>query len=100
MHWLAVALVLIYVHGCSSKGSTIRALFKWAHSQFGIVILLVMLPRIIVRDRDDHSPIVPLLGIANRLWSPDAWNSLGITLRHVPMSDETFSEQLEDIRVR
>ena len=40
---------------------------------------------------------VPLLGIANRLWSPDARNFLGISLPHVPVTDKIFSKQLEDI---
>ena len=127
LHWLvfilvAVALILIYAHGWSPKGSAIRALFKWTHMQFGIAILLVMLPRIIVRWRGERPPIVPsppswqewlahlmqlvlyvllftvpLLGIANRLWSPDNWNFLGISLPHVPVADKAFSKQLEDI---
>lgn len=126
-HWIvfvlvAAALVMIYAHGWSPKDSTIRALFKWTHMQFGIVILLLMLPRIIVRWRSGCPPIVPapprwqellahlvqlvlyvllfivpVLGIANRLWSPDAWNFLGIALPHVPITDKAFSEQLEDI---
>ncbi|MEO6985234.1 MAG: hypothetical protein ABI155_07805 [Paralcaligenes sp.] len=74
-----------------------------AHIQFGIAILLVMLPRMIAGWHGVSSPIVPppplwqdwlahlvqfvlyvllfavlLLSIANRLWSPDAWNFLGI----------------------
>ncbi|KAA0889352.1 cytochrome b [Pusillimonas sp. ANT_WB101] len=127
LHWLvfilvAAALTMIYAHGWSPKGSTIRAVFKWSHMQFGIVILLVMLPRIVVRWRSGRPSIVPppprwqeqlahavqfvlyvllfivpLLGIANRLWSPDAWNFLGITLPHVAVTDKGFSEQLEEI---
>ena len=127
LHWLVfilvtVALILIYAHGWSPKGSAIRAQFKWAHTQFGIVILLVMLPRIMVRWRSQRPPIappipswqewlahwmemvlyvllfaVPLMGIANRLWSPDAWNFLGISLPHVPVPDKAFSEQLESL---
>ncbi len=127
LHWLvfilvAMALTLIYAHGWSPKGSTIRAVFKWAHIQFGIVILLVMLPRVIVRWRGARPSIVPpppqwqerlarlvqlvlyvllfivpLLGIANRLWSPDDWNFLGLMLPHVPVTDKAFSHQIEDI---
>lgn len=127
LHWLvfmlvAVSLILIYAHGWSPKGSAIRAQFKWTHIQFGIAILLVMLPRIMVSWRGDRPPIVPpppswqewlahlmrlvlyvllftvpLLGIANRLWSPDAWDFLGISLPHVPVTDKAFSKQLEDI---
>ena len=127
LHWLifilvAFSLILIYAHGWSPKGSSIRALFKWTHIQFGIVILLVMLPRMIVRWRGGRPPIVPplpswqewlahlmqfvlyvllfavpLLGIANRMWSLDAWNFLGIPLPHVALPDKVFSHKLEDI---
>src|SRR3546814_4922242 len=39
-HWLvfilvASALILIYAHGWSPKGSTMRDAFKWAHIQIG-----------------------------------------------------------------
>src|SRR3546814_12335714 len=40
---------------------------------------------------------VPLLGIANRLWSPSDWNFLGIALPHVPATDKAFSKELEEI---
>ena len=119
---VVVTLILIYAHGWSPKGSTIRSQFKWAHTQFGIAILLVMLPRVIVRWRSGCPPIVPplpswqewlahlvqfvlyvllfavpLVGVANRLWSPDAWSFLGISLPHVPLTDKVFSKQLQDI---
>lgn len=127
MHWIVfalvvVALILIYAHGWSPKGSTLRAQFKWAHMQFGIAILLAMLTRVMVRSRDRRPSIVPplpawqewlahlvqyalyallfavpLLGVANRLWSPDAWNFLAIPLPHVPVADKAFSHQLEDL---
>ncbi|MEO7107625.1 MAG: cytochrome b [Rhodoferax sp.] len=127
LHWLffilvAAALILIYAHGWAPNGSTIRAQFKWAHMQFGMVILLLILPRVIVRwgaKRPSIVPqlpawqdwlahavqyvlylllfVVPLLGISNRLWSPDAWNFLGIALPHVAVTDKAFSEQLENI---
>lgn len=127
LHWLvfilvATALILIYAHNWSPKGSAIRAQFKWAHMQFGMVILLLMLPRVVARWRGVRPSIVPplpswqewlaqfvqyvlyallfavpLLGIANRLWSPDAWNFLGIPLPHVAVTDKVFSHQLEDI---
>lgn len=126
-HWLvfilvASALILIYAHGWSPKGSTMRAAFKWTHIQFGIVILLMMVPRMVARLRGGRPHIappppswqqwlahivqfalyallfaVPILGIANRLWSPSDWNFLGIALQHVPVTDKAFSKQLEDI---
>lgn len=127
LHWLVfilvvMALALIFAHGWAPKGSVIRAQLKWAHMQFGITILLVMLPRLIVHWRGVRPPIVPplpawqerlarwvqwllyvllftvpLLGIANRLWSPDDWNFLGISLPHVAVTDKLFSERLENI---
>lgn len=127
LHWLvfilvSVALILIYAHGWSPKRSTIRAQFEWAHIQFGIVVLLVMLPRVIVRWCGERPRIVPtlpswqerlahlvqlvlyallfavpLLGIASRLWSPHAWNFLGVSLPHVPVTDKMFSKQLQSI---
>jgi cytochrome b561 len=127
LHWLvfilvAAALIVVYAHGWSPKGSTMRALFKWAHMQFGIVVIPVMLPRVIVRSHHVRPPIVPpppplqewlarvvqltlyvllfavpLLGIATRLWSPDGWNFVGIPLPHVSVTSKALSKQLEDI---
>ena len=127
LHWLvfilvAAALILIYAHGWAPRRSPIRAQFKWAHMQFGIAVILVMLPRVLARWRGGRPRIVPrlpswqewlahlvqyvlyavlfavpLLGIASLLWSPDAWNFLGLPLPHVPVTDKAFSKQLEDI---
>ncbi|MEO8777439.1 MAG: cytochrome b [Rhodanobacter sp.] len=127
LHWLvfslvATALILVYAHGWTPKGSPIRAQFKWAHMQFGIAVILVMLPRVIARWRGGRPPIVPplpswqkwlahlvqyalyaalfavpLLGIASRLWSPDTWNFLGLPLPRVPVTDKVFSKQLEGV---
>lgn len=126
-HWLvfilvAMALILIYAHGWSPKGSDARAVFKWAHIQFGIAIILVMVPRVMTRWRGEHPSIVPppppwqawlarlvqfllyvlliavpLLGIANRLWSPSDWDFMGMALPHVPVPDKAFSKDLEEI---
>lgn len=128
LHWLifilvACALTLIYLHGWSPKGSTLRANLKWAHMQFGMVILLVMLPRLLVRSRGGSAPPIvppsprwqmviagavhvalyvllfatPLLGIASRIWNPAAWNFMGIPLPHVPVPDRDFAHQIENI---
>lgn len=127
LHWLvfvlaACALALIYLHGWSPRGSALRTDAKWAHTQFGMAILLVMLPRLLVRSRDNAPPIAPkppvwqtvlaktvhvalyallfatpLLGIATMAWSGQHWNFLGIPLPSVPMPDKHFSLQLEDI---
>lgn len=127
LHWLvfilvACALALIYLHGWSPKGSVLRANIKWAHMQFGMAILLVMLPRLLVRSRGHAPPITPrppgwqavlartvhislyallfatpLLGIASRLWNPAEWNFLGITLPHVATPDKDFAHQIQEI---
>lgn len=126
-HWLvfvfvAMALMLIYAHGWSPKGSAMRSAFKWAHIQFGLAIILVMLPRLVTRWRGKIPSIVPplpswqawlarlvqfvlyalliavpLLGLANRLWSPSDWDFLGIALPHVPVPDKAFSKELEEL---
>ncbi|WHZ18795.1 MAG: hypothetical protein OJF55_000944 [Rhodanobacteraceae bacterium] len=127
LHWLifilvACALLLIYLHGWLPKSSALRARAKWAHMQFGIAILLIMLPRLLVRARDTAPPITPvpplwqtlvartthlalyallfatpLLGVATMAWSGQHWNFLGLPLPSVPTPDRHFSHQLEDI---
>ena len=127
LHWLifilvAGALALIYLHGWSPKGSTLRADAKWAHMQFGVAVLLVMLPRLLVRARGSSPPInpapprwqdliskavhlalyillfaTPLLGLASRLWNPAETDFLGVVLPHVAHPDKVFAHKLEDI---
>src|SRR3546814_958729 len=106
------------------KGSTMRDAFKWAHIQFGIAIILTMIPRLVACLHGQHPHIVPpppswqkwlahlvqfvlyvllfavpLLGIANRLWSPSDWNFLGIALPHVPATDrsEEHTSELQSL---
>src|SRR3546814_17087653 len=101
--------------------STMRDAFKWAHIQFGIAIILTMIPRLVACLHGQRPHIVPpppswqkwlahlvqfvlyvllfavpLLGIAKRLWSPSDWNFLGIPLPHVPPTDTAFSKKLEE----
>lgn len=127
LHWLvfglvACALLLIYIHGWTARGTAIHANSKWAHTQFGIAVLLVMLPRLLVRSRGKTPSVqpplpawqawlsrtthlalyvllfaTPLLGVANRMWSPGAWDFLGIPLPHVANPDRGFAHVLEDI---
>lgn len=127
LHWLvflliATALLLIYLHGWTARGTALHAQSKWAHMQFGIAVLLVMLPRLLIRSRSPTPPLVPagprwqralagtvhlalyglligvpLLGIANRMWNPAEWNFLGIPMPHVAGTDRAFSHQLEEI---
>lgn len=127
LHWLvfllvAGALLLIYIHGWTARGTVLHAQVKWAHMQFGIAVLLVMLPRLLVRSRSKAPPVLPpaprwqdllakmmhlvlymllfatpLLGIASRLWNPAPWDFLGIPLPHVPVPDKHFGHAIEDI---
>lgn len=127
LHWLvflliAAALLLIYIHGWTGRDNALHAQAKWAHMQFGIAVLLVMLPRLLVRSRSKAPPVVPavprwqemlartmhlalyvllfatpLLGMASRLWNPAAWDFLGIPLPHVPVPDKHFGHAIEDI---
>lgn len=127
LHWVvfllvACALLLIYIHHWTARGTALHANAKWAHTQFGMAVLLVMLPRLLVRSRATRPPVVPplprwqdllarathlalyillvatpLLGIANRLWNPGGWDFLGIPLPHVPVPDRAFSKTLEGI---
>lgn len=127
LHWLvfllvAGALLLIYIHGWTARGTALHANAKWAHMQFGIAVLLVMLPRLLARSRSKTPPVsppaprwqdalakamhlalyillfaTPLLGIANRMWNPGAWDFLGIPMPHVAQPDKVFAHKIEDI---
>ncbi|HET7562930.1 MAG TPA: cytochrome b [Rhodanobacteraceae bacterium] len=128
LHWVvfilvACALVLIYINAWTPRSSPLHANARWAHMQFGMAILLVMLPRLLVRSRATTAPpitpplpawqkwaakcmhlalyvlliVTPLLGIANRMWSPGAWNLLGIPMPHVAHPERAFSHMLEGI---
>ncbi len=127
LRWLvfmlvAAALMLIYIHTWTPRGTALHAGAKWAHMQFGIAILLVMLPRLLVPSRSRPTATepslprwqafpaqvmhltlyvlllaTPLLGIANRAWNPGAWGFLGIPLPHVAHPDRQFAHMLEGI---
>lgn len=128
LHWLvfilvACALTLIYIHHFTPKGAPLHADAKWAHMQFGMAILLVMLARVLVRSRAGRAPpilppapdwqmaaarsvhvllyvlliVTPLLGITSRLWNPGGWNLLGIPLPLVAHPDIQFAHQIEAV---
>lgn len=65
LHWLvfallADALTLIHPHGAAVKDAEPRANLKWAHMQFGVAVLLLALPRIVVRVHGGKAtPIAP-----------------------------------------
>lgn len=127
LHWLvfllvAAALLLISIHAWTARGTALHGGAKWAHTQFGIAILLVMLARLLVRSRsrlprvEPGVPrwqafaakvmhlalyvlllVTPLLGVANRMWSAGAWDFLGIPLPHAPQPDRAFAHMLEGV---
>lgn len=128
LHWLvfllvAAALLLIYIHDWTARDTALHANAKWAHMQFGIAILLVMLPRLLVRRNAGAAPpivpaaprwqllgakavhfvlyallvVTPLLGITNRMWDPAAWNFLGIPMPHVTHPDKAVAKTIEGI---
>lgn len=128
LHWLvfalvAGALILIYMRAWVPKRSDLRVDLDWAHMQIGIVVLLVMLPRLVVRACNFapppiHPPLprwqdasaklvhltlywlliaVPILGITNRMWDPASWNFFGIPMPHVAHRNESLANQIERI---
>ena len=78
LHWLTfllvtVALVMVELHEFAPKGSALRNNMMYAHMQFGIAVLLVFLPHLIVRLRNTSPPIVP---------TPPNWQQLLSKLVH------------------
>jgi cytochrome b561 len=121
--WLIVfALVLIEIKGWFPRGSTARTAVKWGHMQFGIAVLLLMLPRLLVRLRCSVPPItpepprwqamlgklvhlalyllafaVPLLGMAMMFVAGKPWNLLGLPLPVLATPDPDLAHAIEDI---
>ncbi|NCT66058.1 MAG: cytochrome b [Rhodanobacteraceae bacterium] len=127
LHWLialliVVALVLIELKGWLPRGSAERAAVKWAHTQFGLAVLLLMLPRMLVRLRASVPPIspapprwqdglgklihlalyllafaVPLLGVAMMVAAGKPWDLLGLPLPTLATPDEGLVKNLEEL---
>ncbi len=125
LHWLIFVLVACALLLIETRGGFPRELrggIKWAHMQFGMAVLVLMLPRLIARLRGGTPPIAPpppgwqasmarlihlalyallfatpLLGIASMAWSGAPWNFLGMPLPHVPAPDRGCSHRLEDL---
>lgn len=127
LHWLVFvlvtcALLLIYIHGWTPRSSPLHASARWAHMQFGMAVLLVMLPRLLIKARSATPAVVPplpawqawlsktiqlalyvllivtpLLGIANRAFGTAPWNLLGIPMPHVAHPDNAFAHMLEGV---
>jgi cytochrome b561 len=127
LHWLIAlfvtgALVLIEIKGWFPRGSASRTAIKWGHMQFGLAVLLLMLPRLFVRLRAEVPPItpplprwqdaisklvhlalyalafgLPLLGVAMMFVAGKPWNLLGIPLPVTAVPDAGLARQLHDI---
>jgi superoxide oxidase len=125
LHWLValavvLALVLIETRGWFERGSALREGIKWGHMQFGIAVLLLAVPRILLRMRTPVPAIsppppawqdwiarlvhavlyllllaVPLLGIATMSLSGKEWNFLGLPLQGLVPADKARSDSLE-----
>ena len=71
-HWVTFALVLLaYVavnaHEFFPRGSPARVFSLESHYLLGMLVLLLTLPRIVVRLRQGQPPVTPRLGVAERL---------------------------------
>jgi superoxide oxidase len=125
LHWLVFllvtgALVLIYTREWTARGTTLHAEARWAHTQFGIAVLLLMLPRLFVRVRGSAPPIAPppprwqnlvaktvhvalyvllfatpILGVTMMVLTGRPWSFLGIPLPHLATPDRPLAHQLE-----
>lgn len=127
LHWLialavAAALILIETRGWFERGSALREGIKWGHMQFGIAVLLLLVPRIVMRLRSPRPTItppppawqdviarlvhgalymlllaVPVLGIAMMAVSGKPWDFLGLPLSGLVPPSKALSRQLEDL---
>lgn len=127
LHWLvalsiASALVLIEIKGWFPRGSFARDAVKWGHMQFGVAVLLLMLPRLLVRFRHASPPIspapsrwqaflargahlllyalalaVPLLGVVMMMAAGKPWNLLGLSLPVLAQPDMALARSIKGI---
>lgn len=64
LHWVIATLVigaltLVELHGLAPRGSALRSDMMYAHMQFGMAVLLLFLPRLIVRLSGQRPAVVP-----------------------------------------
>lgn len=64
LHWLIATLVIgaltmVELHELAPRGSTLRSGMMYAHMQFGMAVLLLFLPRLIVRLSGKRPAVVP-----------------------------------------
>ena len=68
LHWLIALLIvaawaLSEARGYTQRGSDLRAAVTWTHIQFGLAVILLMLPRLLARLRSATPPITPPIAI-------------------------------------
>jgi cytochrome b561 len=127
LHWaiawfIVFALVLIEIKGWFPRGSAARTAVKWGHMQFGIAVLLLMVPRLLVRLRHAAPPItpesprwqavlgrlvhlalyllvfaVPLLGVSMMFVAGKPWNLFGLPLPVLATPDADLAHAIEGI---
>ncbi|AIF49529.1 cytochrome b [Dyella japonica] len=127
LHWViaalvALALISIEIKGWLPKGSSERALVKWAHTQFGLSVLLMMLVRLAVRVRHAVPSItpppprwqmhaahlmhlalyvltlaVPLLGVTMMFCAGKPWSFAGLSLPVTIAPDAALAHRIEDM---
>lgn len=66
LHWLTAALVIVAIalaelHHYTPRGSALRSGAMYAHTQFGLAALLVLLPRLLLRLAGRTPPVEPPL---------------------------------------
>ena len=64
LHWLIAAMVicaltLVELHDLAPRGSALRSNMMYGHMQFGMAVLLLFLPRLIVRLVGKRPSVVP-----------------------------------------
>ncbi len=64
IHWLTAALViaalaLVELHDLAQRGSALRSNMMYGHMQFGMAVLLLFLPRLVLRLTGMEPPVEP-----------------------------------------
>jgi cytochrome b561 len=125
-HWIialliGAALLLIELKGWFPRGSAARQAMKWGHVQFGLAVLLLMVPRVLVRLRSAVPPItpappawqamlgklmhlallllafaIPLLGVSMMFVAGKPWDLLGLSLPVMMAPDAALAHQLKE----
>ena len=126
LHWLIAfsivgAWLLAETRGYTPRGSDLRNGVTWTHIQFGLAVILLMLPRLFARLRSTAPPItpplaawqaglaklmhlalyalaflVPVLGIAMQYTKGASWNLLGLPLPVSASPDRDLGHKIED----